>query len=183
MRRLANAALCLGTLLCTLTLFTGCDEAPAGGSTATVASKTNAPPPPPPPPGPPSRDEDTEGYEAEATEGSPHEEHAAADEELEPHGERIIAEAGVGKRGRNYGGGVITEPIKQYFGARQRIHFINMTHAMRLYKAEFGYPPKSQEEFMEKIIKANGIELPELPEGQKYVYVPSQGELMVEKPR
>jgi len=35
---------------------------------------------------------------------------------------------------------------------------------------------------MEKIIKANNISLPELPEGHKYVYDPKLEMLMVEKP-
>jgi len=35
---------------------------------------------------------------------------------------------------------------------------------------------------MEKVIKANMIQLPELPEGHKYVYDPATKTLMVEKP-
>jgi hypothetical protein len=35
---------------------------------------------------------------------------------------------------------------------------------------------------MEKIIKANRIRLPALPQGQRYVYDPKQEQLMVEKP-
>ena len=40
----------------------------------------------------------------------------------------------------------------------------------------------SREEFMREIIKNGGIKLPELPRGQRYVYDPKRGELMVEKP-
>ncbi len=36
---------------------------------------------------------------------------------------------------------------------------------------------------MENIIKANGIALPELPAGQKYVFDPEQAQLMVERPQ
>jgi len=161
-------------LLMATAFLAGCEE-PAGSGTAPnpgVASTgaTSPPPPPPPPPGPPAAggtDSFDERQDSLATQDEP---------------ERTKAEAGVGKKGRNYGGGVITEPIRQYFQVSQRIHFMNMEHAMRLYKAEFGNLPKSHDEFMDKIIKANSIELPELPEGERYVYDPARGELMVEKP-
>ncbi len=45
-----------------------------------------------------------------------------------------------------------------------------------------GRKPNSHEEFMEKIIKEGKINLPELPAGQRYVYDPEQGQLMVERP-
>ena len=35
--------------------------------------------------------------------------------------------------------------------------------------------PKSHEEFMERIIKENHINLPQLPEGHRYVYDPKRG--------
>lgn len=97
--------------------------------------------------------------------------------------ERQVAEVGVGKSGRNYGGGVISEPIKQYFQVGDRMQLLNMTHAMNLYKAEHGRLPQTHDEFMDKIIKANSIALPELPEGERYVYDPQRGELMVERPK
>jgi len=53
---------------------------------------------------------------------------------------------------------------------------------MRLYKAMNGHAPKTHEEFMEKIIKENRIQLPELPPGHRYRYYPEQEELMVEHP-
>ena len=59
---------------------------------------------------------------------------------------------------------------------------IQVKHALDLFEAYEGYAPKSHEEFMEKIIKANNISLPELPEGHKYVYDPMTETLMVEKP-
>ena len=54
---------------------------------------------------------------------------------------------------------------------------------MQLYKASNGYLPKSHEIFWKEIIEANSIQLPELPEGERYAYDPEQGELMVERPR
>jgi hypothetical protein len=46
----------------------------------------------------------------------------------------------------------------------------NITHALDLYQAETGEFPKTYEEFMEKIIKANNIALPKLPFYQDYAY-------------
>ncbi len=95
------------------------------------------------------------------------------------------AQAGVGKQGRDYGGGAImapvTVPVATYFQARDRITFdIQIADAMRLYKAANGSAPKTHDEFMEKIIKENQIKLPELPPGDRYKYVPEKEELCVE---
>ncbi len=59
---------------------------------------------------------------------------------------------------------------------------IQVPHALQLYEATNGRKPATHEEFMEQIIKANQIELPELPAGQRYIYDSQTGELMVEKP-
>lgn len=99
-----------------------------------------------------------------------------------PEVEREVAEVGVGKKGRGYGGGVVSEPIRAMFRTEQRLQLMQMTHALQLYKGEHGYLPKSHEIFMKDIIEANSIQLPELPEGERYVYDPQQGELMVERP-
>jgi len=94
------------------------------------------------------------------------------------------AQPGVGKQGRDYGGGAImapvTVPVRTLFQARDRITFdIQIAEAMKLYKATNGAAPKTHEEFMEKIIKENQIKLPELPAGKRYVYDPKQEDLMV----
>ncbi len=47
---------------------------------------------------------------------------------------------------------------------------LNIKHAVDLYQAETGEYPKTTEEFMEKIIKANNIALPKLPFYQEYTY-------------
>jgi len=97
--------------------------------------------------------------------------------------ERQVAEVGVGKKGRNYGGGVVSEPIRAMFRTEQRMQLLQVKQAMQLYKASNGYLPKTHEIFMKEIIEANSIQLPELPEGERYVYDPEQGELMVERPK
>jgi len=88
----------------------------------------------------------------------------------------------VGKKGRGYGAGMITTPIAAYFSIRERLAFDQVTHAMDLYKATNEHAPKSHEEFMEKIIKENGVKLPQLPAGERYLYDPKTEQLMVERP-
>jgi len=91
------------------------------------------------------------------------------------------AEVGVGARGRGYGPGLITTPVAVYFAARERIVFeIQVPQAMKLYKANNDKAPKTQEEFMQRIIKENQIKLPDLPEGARYLYDPATEQLLVE---
>lgn len=101
---------------------------------------------------------------------------------LQP-GERKVAEVGDGAKGRNYGGGLITEPASQYWKIKERLAYdVAVTHALQLYKALNDFKaPKTHEEFMEKIIKDNKIKLPQLPPGRKYVYDPEQEKLMIER--
>ena len=130
-------------------------------TSATPTSVTSSLPPPPPPPPPAA----TATADAAATSAN-----------------AVKAEAGVGIKGRGYGGGMITEPIHQYFSIRERLAFDQITHAVDLYKATNGNAPKSHEEFMTQIIKANGIALPKLPAGERYLYDPKTEQLMVERP-
>jgi hypothetical protein len=96
---------------------------------------------------------------------------------------RVKAEKGVGAKGRGYGQGVIATPAASLFAAKERIAFeIQIPHAMNLFKGMEGRMPNSNKEFMEKIIKENQIQLPTLPEGERYVYDPKTEQLMVEKP-
>lgn len=103
----------------------------------------------------------------------------------EPDMEREKADVGAGRRGRDYGGGIISEPVRSYFRIRQRAVFqIQLPQAERMYKAENdGIGPTSHEAYMRDIIEANGISLPELPEGETYFYDADQGELMVQRPK
>lgn len=94
----------------------------------------------------------------------------------------VPAQPGVTGKG-NYGPGLITTPISVYFQAQERLIFDQVTYALKLYDAEHGSKPKTEEEFMTKIIKANNIRLPTLPEGSKYKYDPQKGELLVEHPQ
>ncbi len=99
--------------------------------------------------------------------------------------ETVLARRGVGKQGKGLEGqeGMFVTPVKILFETRQRVVFeIQIPQALALYQAEHGHWPKTEEEFMDKIVKFNGLELPELPVGHEYVYDPDQGQLMVRRP-
>ena len=103
-----------------------------------------------------------------------------------PPMERVVAEAGVGKKGQSLKDetGIVVEPVKQLIRFEQKVVFdVQIKQALELYKASNGSYPKTNEEFMDKIIKANGFVLPTLPDGQEYVFDPEQGQLMVERPQ
>lgn len=116
--------------------------------------------------------------------------------EAESETQLVKADVGAGKKG-HYGqkGGdgnmaesaadIITVPVATLFRAKEMTAYrIQVPQALQLFKAmNDGQGPTSHEEFMEKIIKANNIPLPELPDGQEYVYDPKTEELMIRKPR
>jgi hypothetical protein len=102
-----------------------------------------------------------------------------------PGGGTIVgpAQVGVGEKGRGYGTGPIATPAAAYFAARERIAFeIHIPHAMQLYKASNGSAPKTHQEFEQKILRENRIELPQLRPGEYYQYDPAGEQLMVMKP-
>ena len=109
----------------------------------------------------------TKGLSAQPDSGNP-----AAD----PNGPRQKADAEA--TAKDFGGGVLGQPFEVYFKAKDTLAFGQMKQALDLYKVEHGVP-KSHEEFMEKIIKANQIQLPELGPGNVYEFDPKTGVLMV----
>ena len=180
-------------MLCFGFVMVGCD------APAPVAAKPGAggPPAPPPPPGAAAAEIAAARTEAELN-SDPSSADTAADtapplafgpEGTVPEGtetERVKAEKGVGIKGRSldeYEGPIVT-PAKAYFTAKERIIFeIAVPQALALYDATEGQGPKTHEEFMEKIIEANKIELPMLRPGHKYVFDPETQQLMVERPK
>lgn len=83
--------------------------------------------------------------------------------------------------GQRKGTGVMTRPVFDALNAADRLILKNVDYAVEIYKAAGnGEGPATHEEFMEKIIKANNIQLPKLPEGQRYLYDPENEQLMVE---
>ena len=99
---------------------------------------------------------------------------------------RQVAGVGVGKKGRKLEkhegtGKIIAQPAVSYFRAKEKIVFeIVIPKNMQLFQATNGRFPKSHEEFMKEIVEFGQIQLPELPEGGRYVYDPKTHQLMVE---
>jgi hypothetical protein len=99
--------------------------------------------------------------------------------------EDVKAGVGVGAQGRSLDGhaGLIVTPAKSLFAAKEKIVFeVAIPHALNLYNAAEGNYPRSHDEFMERVVRANNIVLPKLPEGNSYVYDPETHELMVRRP-
>jgi hypothetical protein len=98
----------------------------------------------------------------------------------------VVARAGVGKEGQSLQnetgiGRAIAQPAITLFAVKQRAVFeIQIPQAMNLFEALEGRKPKDHDEFMNKIIKANNINLPELPAGKIYRYHPDDAQLYVE---
>jgi len=77
---------------------------------------------------------------------------------------------------------IVTAPLQAYRPMVEQSAKIAITHALSLFNATEGRYPTSYEEFMEKIIKANNIRLPVLPEGYIYKYDVENHELVVVRP-
>jgi hypothetical protein len=136
-------------------LLAGCGGEASRPAAPAASTQVAPPPPPPPPPTAPAA----------------------------PEMVRKKAEKGVGEKGRGYGTGIVATPAAALFAAKERIAFdIQIPQAMQLFKAGEGRAPKSHDEFMEKIVKFNHINLPTLHEGHRYVYDPKAEQLMVEQP-
>ncbi len=140
----------------TLTLAVGCEVSELDVPQTKVAPKTNS--------------------QAEA-------EQSAADEPpvatiTEPR-EFTPQDGKKGKKSREAGG---------YLGAVGSARFTSVNsmtinqykHALDLYWGTNGHYPKTHDEFMEKIIKFNQIQLPELDEGVEYIYDPEDHTLKIQ---
>jgi hypothetical protein len=73
----------------------------------------------------------------------------------------------------------LTAGTSAYGPMLEKISKSHIEHAVRLFEAENGHYPKNYEEFMEKIIKANQIQLPLLPGGKRYQYDEANHALVV----
>jgi hypothetical protein len=182
----------LSTLLALIVLLSGCsdlDPPPAG---ETIAPKQDSPDPVPAeqvlpqtdttidpsvpdlPETPADLVDPTSAASGEPAENVP----------AESSTQQVAAEAGVGIQGQSLEpGNMITEPARAFFSVKQKLVFTQVEHALQLYQATNDSLPQSTEEFMEKIVQANNLKLPELPRGHKYVFDAEAGNLMVEKPK
>lgn len=73
----------------------------------------------------------------------------------------------------------VTAPLSVYGPAMERISLTHVTHAIELFNASEGRYPKDHEEFMQRIIKENNIQLPVLPYKGQYKYDVEKHELVV----
>src|SRR5271166_6595975 len=73
----------------------------------------------------------------------------------------------------------ITLPGNAYVTMIGQTSILNMQHAMDLYHAENDRYPRNYDEFMNEIIKANNIALPQLPYYQKYGYDEKEHKLVI----
>jgi hypothetical protein len=90
----------------------------------------------------------------------------------------VQADGTVGRRGQGYGGGIITEPLSQYFQIQSRIEFLNMKNTLKNWQPLHNFKnPKTVAEFDKEILKASDVTLPELPRGHYYVYDPDAKDL------
>jgi len=76
----------------------------------------------------------------------------------------------------------ITAPLTAYGPMVERVSMIAVDQAIALFMATEGRYPKDHEEFMEKIIRANNMKLPVLPNGGQYKYDEQAHALMVVYP-
>jgi hypothetical protein len=77
------------------------------------------------------------------------------------------------KKGRSLeGGGYLSVVTGTRFWAEHQMTLNVVRKNLDLYKAERGYYPKTQEDFMRDIIERWEVNLPELPEGWEYYYDP-----------
>jgi hypothetical protein len=104
-----------------------------------------------------------------------------------PQMEQVAAGVGVGEKGRrldqDHVVDAIAQPAKSLFAVEERLTFnVQIVQALNFFKSSEGRAPKDHDEFMQKIIQPNNIQLPELPAGQRYVWDPATEKLMVERP-
>ena len=182
--------LCLFSVsLLAVSLFVGCDQQELGPTPppkVSAGAKPAEPPKLPEPPKPPVLSQPNLPYppggRVEITQGAEGSQLMSREQT-----ERVKAQVGVGVKGRSLENKelvqAIVTPARSLFATRERLMFeVQIPKAMDLFAATNGRKPNSQEEFWQQIIEANNLKLPELPEGQRYIYDPQAGELMVERP-
>ncbi|MFO0905872.1 MAG: hypothetical protein U0939_22885 [Pirellulales bacterium] len=94
----------------------------------------------------------------------------------------VPAQVGVGAKGRSLDEheGALVTPAKALFATKERVVFeVQLPQALQLYKAEHGQAPQSHDEYMQRIVAANSINLPVLPANRQYQYDPQTEQLMV----
>ena len=80
----------------------------------------------------------------------------------------------MGEKGRGYGGGMITTPVKALWQAKEKIVLGSDPPALGPLQGQRRTLPKDSQEFMDKIIKENNIQLPTLPAGHTTFTTPTR---------
>ncbi|MEO1496737.1 MAG: hypothetical protein AAFV43_06260 [Planctomycetota bacterium] len=75
------------------------------------------------------------------------------------------------------GSGALVTPLKAGIRAEQKLNMFTVTHALNLFYGLEGRYPESHEEFMEKVVDFNNIELEPLEEPYEYWYNAETNEL------
>ena len=107
----------------------------------------------------------------------------ATDESTSIEAQKAVA--GVGKQGKTLldhsdTQKIISGPVSALMQFKQQaVLDIQIPHALSLFQATEGRLPKDHAEFMEKIVQANQLQLPELPAGAVYRFNAEKGELWV----
>ncbi len=185
----------LAAWLIVLLIVAGCGyQPPPAPPASTTASQTPAPKPNPqgPPAPAPGQSGTTAGIQAASNavglapldmmDGGSPAPVKKAPPQPKPEGTYSKAETRRRRRGAGYGGGIITEPVHQYFRLRERINFLMMDKAMSDFKILKERLPKDQAEF-DALMAEYGVKLPQLNPGEEYYYDPQAGELMVRHPQ
>ena len=134
-----------------LSFLLGCADAPSGDSAK------NTPPPVPPP------------VVVQAAPAANAESDAAP---VDTNTNTVAAEVGFGEKGHYDSQDYISVVVSSQFRAIESLTLSRIANAMQTYKAINGYYPKTDEVYFKEVIEANGIALPDLPDGQKYGYDP-----------
>ena len=94
---------------------------------------------------------------------------------------RTPAQVGVGKRGQKLKdrNGMLSTPAKQIFVAEQKIMFMKADQALQAFEILNDRYPRSTKEYMDRVINANFLTLPELPAGDRYEFDTKTHKLMV----
>ncbi len=158
----------LGIAVIAACLLAGCEEAPPA-NTASTDGSTNVGLAAPPP-------ADADAVEQPAptdvanTDGTSTtlDSTPAADENTEA----VVAEVGFGAKGHYDSNNYIAVAVSSQFRVQEQLTLLTIKRAMQSYKALHDRYPETQEEFFDEIIKENGISLPQLPEGEKFLYDP-----------
>lgn len=76
----------------------------------------------------------------------------------------------------------VTGPLSAYGPMAEKVSILAVDQAIQIFNAIEGRYPKDHAEFMEKVIRANGIKLPVLPYHGEYRYNEQKHELIVVYP-